>query len=285
MTAKLSVILLATMACSLPAAGKDYDTQPAGNAAAERADSILVEEADSKALIPAELKISELTRDNETLRNALQDAIPFVEASLETGREIINSDLDKAYTTALEEYTERLLRLSSYSEAIDAEAKTLRQFAEIAAEYAVCNEFDRKAYSREMVEDTERRLLDIYDAGAGILNAAQRTQIDSLYVKADNYRGAVEAFDALIKAIDAETEQFRDNQNADKIAGQEVERVIGNSAECINTIKQYRHTAQLLEQYIKELKETPRSSTPEIREAIGNMLNQAPGEEQTNNKQ
>lgn len=273
------------MACSLPAAGKDDDMQPAGNAAAERADSILVEEANSKALIPAELKISELTRDNETLRNALQDAIPFVEASLETGREIINSDLDKAYTTALEEYTERLLRLSSYSEAIDAEAKTLRQFAEIAAEYAVCNEFDRKAYSREMVEDTERRLLDIYDAGAGILNAAQRTQIDSLYVKADNYRGAVEAFDALIKAIDAETEQFRDNQNADKIAGQEVERVIGNSAECINTIKQYRHTAQLLEQYIKELKETPRSSTPEIREAIGNMLNQAPGEEQTNNKQ
>lgn len=285
MTARLPIILSAAMALCLAAEGKDNDRQLTVNAAAEPTDSIGHEACDSTALTLANLRLVELTCENGSLREALQTAIPFVEAGLTSSRGIIHSDLDKVDTEALKGYAEKLQRLSPYSDAVKEEAATMERFAEIADMYRECSGFDNKAYSVAAVEETESTLLEIYDAGKdGLLDEAQKSQIDSLYVKADNYRGAVEAFDSLIKAIDAETEQFRDNKNADKIAGQEIERVMGNSAESIDKIKQYRYTAHLLDLYINELKETPRSTTPAIRDAIGNMLTPIPstGEETTN---
>lgn len=72
--------------------------------------------------------------------------------------------------------------------------------------------FDNKPYSEQLVNDTANGLLELYDNGKGIINEAKGRQIDSLYIKADTYRSAVENFETLIGEIDNQTGQFRDNE-------------------------------------------------------------------------
>lgn len=105
-----------------------------------------------------------------------------------------------------------------------------------------------------------------------MLTGTQSNQIDSLYNRITAYRQATEAFDRLIKDIDAATDSFRDNPKGDNLAKMEIANVTEQNAANIQAIQQFRYLASLYDRYSKELDKTPRSRTEDIRREIGLML-------------
>lgn len=247
-----------------------------GNETAAAADSTGISQAASRELMDAKLKIAELSAENRALQSALDAALPYAEegaASLESCRRAVLDDVD---FKDLDNQLKRLEVLAPYSEKLSGQADQLKKFIDIANAYGECRALFDNAYSAAEVDSVENRLLDIYDAGNGILTEAQLNAIDSLYTKADGYLAAVTEFDKLMKAVDADTEQFRDNEKADKICSQEIERILEENRQNIERIKEYGYISTLFDKYNQELKKDPRSRTPEIRENIGMMLGVAP---------
>ncbi|MDE6198967.1 MAG: hypothetical protein K2G06_03895 [Muribaculaceae bacterium] len=269
------IALTAALACSTSAAAPD-EVATQGNETVAAADSTDMSQATSRELMDAKLKIAELSAQNRALQSALDAALPYAEegaASLESCRRAVLDDVD---FKDLDNQLKRLEVLAPYSEKISGQADQLKKFIDIANAYGECRALFENAYSAAGVDSVENRLLDIYDAGNGILTETQLNAIDSLYTKADGYLAAVTEFDKLMKAVDADTEQFRDNEKADKICAQEIERIMEENRQNIERIKEYGYISTLFDKYNQELKKDPRSRTTEIRENIGMMLGVAP---------
>lgn len=218
-------------------------------------------------------ELMELTEKLAALQDAFDAAFPYAEFC------IMTSDLpigDGGFETVdiaeLEKSTDLLEKLSPYSEAIKSRHDTLVNAAAIVKRYNELTGFDNKPYSEQLVNDTANGLLELYDNGKNIINEAKGAQIDSLYVKADTYRTAVESFAALIVEIDNQTGQFRDNEAADNLCREEIGNVKANSADAIAKINSYRHLSELYKRYITELDKSPRSTTEDIRREIDSML-------------
>lgn len=235
---------------------------------------------DAATILPADSivadngrELMELTEKLAALQDAFDAAFPYAEFC------IMTSDLpigDGGFETVdiaeLEKSTDLLEKLSPYSEAIESRHDTLVNAAAIVKRYNELTGFDNKPYSEQLVNDTANGLLELYDNGKNIINEAKGTQIDSLYIKADTYRSAVESFAALIGEIDNQTGQFRDNEAADNLCREEIGNVKANSANAIAKINSYRYLSELYRIYITELDKSPRSTTEDIRREIGSML-------------
>lgn len=218
-------------------------------------------------------ELMELTEKLAALQDAFDAAFPYAEFC------IMTSDLptgDGGFETVdiaeLEKSTDLLEKLSPYSEAIKSRHDTLVNAAAIVKRYNKLTGFDNKPYSEQLVNDTANGLLELYDNGKNIINETKGAQIDSLYVKADTYRTAVESFAALIGEIDNQTGQFRDNEAADNLCREEIGNVKANSADAIAKINSYRYLSELYRIYITELDKSPRSNTEDIRREIDSML-------------
>lgn len=235
---------------------------------------------DATTILPADSivadngrELMELTEKLAALQDAFDAAFPYAEFC------IMTSDLptgDGGFETVdiaeLEKSTDLLEKLSPYSEAIKSRHDTLVNAAAIVKRYNELTGFDNKPYSEQLVNDTANGLLELYDNGKNIINEAKGTQIDSLYIKADTYRSAVESFAALIREIDNQTGQFRDNEAADNLCREEIGNVKANSANAIAKINSYRYLSELYKRYITELDKSPRSTTEDIRREIDSML-------------
>lgn len=235
---------------------------------------------DAATILPADSivadngrELMELTEKLAALQDAFDAAFPYAEFC------IMTSDLptgDGGFETVdiaeLEKSTDLLEKLSPYSEAIKSRHDTLVNAAAIVKRYNELTGFDNKPYSEQLVNDTANGLLELYDNGKNIINEAKGTQIDSLYIKADTYRSAVESFAALIVEIDNQTGQFRDNEAADNLCREEIGNVKANSANAIAKINSYRYLSELYKRYITELDKSPRSTTEDIRREIDSML-------------
>lgn len=235
---------------------------------------------DSATILPADSivadngrELMELTEKLAALQDAFDAAFPYAEFC------IMTSDLpigDGGFETVdiaeLEKSTDLLEKLSPYSEAIKSRHDTLVNAAAIVKRYNELTGFDNKPYSEQLVNDTANGLLELYDNGKNIINEAKGAQIDSLYIKADTYRSAVESFAALIVEIDNQTGQFRDNEAADNLCREEIGNVKANSADAIAKINSYRYLSEIYRIYITELDKSPRSTTEDIRREIDSML-------------
>lgn len=246
---------------------------------------------DAAAILPTDSivadngrELMELTEKLAALQDAFDAAFPYAEFC------IMTSDLptgDGGFETVdiaeLEKSTALLEKLSPYSEAIKSRRDTLVNAAAIVKRYNELTGFDNKPYSEQLVNDTANGLLELYDNGKGIINEAKGRQIDSLYIKADTYRSAVESFETLIGEIDNQTGQFRDNEAADNLCREEIGNVKANSADAIAKINSYRYLSELYSRYITELDKSPRSTTEDIRREIAAML--APDNDSGNDNQ
>lgn len=236
------------------------------------ADSVATEQPANRELTEAKLKAAKLRAENRSLKNALKAALPYAEDGNHALQACQSVNLDTVDFEMLEGELKNLETLAPYSDKIKSHAESLGKFISIAREYGECRGLFDKPYSQAKTDSVENRLLNIYDAGEGILTEMQFNQIDSLYKKADKYRDAVIEFDNIVKAIDAETEQFRDNEDADKICSQEIERILEESKESMAQIRQYRYISLQFDRYNQELGKNPRSRTPYIRKRIDMML-------------
>lgn len=236
------------------------------------ADSVATEQPANRELTEAKRKAAKLRAENRSLKNALKAALPYAEDGNHALQACQSANLDTVDFEMLEGELKNLETLAPYSDKIRPDAESLGKFISIAREYSECRGLFDKPYSQAKTDSVENRLLNIYDAGKGILTAVQFNQIDSLYKKADKYRDAVIEFDNIVKAIDAETERFRDNEKADRICSQEIERILEERKESIAQIRQYRYISLQFDRYNQELGKNPRSRTQYIRKRIDMML-------------
>jgi len=213
-----------------------------------------------------------MAEQNSSLQKALQAALPFAEQGLAAQREHLATDFDSIDHEYLSGVAETLNALAPYSPAVRKEAKTLDKFLRLSERYRSCTGFDEAPYSVTSVNGILTSLLDIADDGDGILNDRQTAQIDSLYIKAENYSKAVEAFDAIMQDIDTAIGDFRSNPDGDSISRIETAGVLEKNAERTGIINSYRYMAELYKKYIAELDKTPRSTTEDIRREIAAML-------------
>lgn len=215
-------------------------------------------------------------REYKELQNVIQILMPYAEQGFKAQTLDANADFDHIDTQKLTKQSKTLEMLSPYSKVLKAQSDTFNTFLKIVVDYAKCNEFDNKKYSKELVSATEYKLIDMYDKGEKILNQLQQAQIDSLYIKVGNYRAAVETFETLIQDIDLAVGQFRDNPKGDKISAIEIENVLTSSEAKIGQIKSYRYLGVLYEKYVEELGKNPRSLTEAVRNEIATMLSKTP---------
>ena len=215
-------------------------------------------------------------REYKELQNVIQILMPYAEEGFKAQTLDANADFDHIDTQKLTKQSKTLEMLSPYSKVLKAQSDMLNTFLKIVVDYAKCNEFDNKKYSKELVSATEYQLIDMYDKGEKILNQLQQAQIDSLYIKVGNYRVAVETFETLIQDIDLAVGQFRDNPKGDKISAIEIKNVLTSSEAKIGQIKSYRYLGVLYEKYVEELGKNPRSLTEAVRNEIATMLSKTP---------
>lgn len=218
-------------------------------------------------------------REYKELQNVIQIVMPYAEQGFKVQTLDDNADFDHIDTQKLTKDSKTLEKLSPYSKALKAQSDTLNTFLKIVVDYAKCNEFDNKKYSKELVSATEYQLINMYDKGEKILNHLQQAQIDSLYIKVGNYRVAVETFESIIQDIDVAVGQFRDNPKGDKISAIEIENVLTSSEAKIGKIKSYRYLGVLYDKYVEELGKNPLSLTETVRNEITTMLGKAPSPE------
>lgn len=245
-------------------------TATSDSEAAAKTDSVTVAATDSAAIPMTDSLL--LAVENQRLTEALLTAIPFAEAGIIGDRSCINASFDKIDSEAIEAKIAAIAPLEAYSEKIAAHSDTLSRFMELARTYAECADFDRKPYSKEYVDDVQAKLIDIYSEGNGILNRTQQDQINSLYEWTNAYADAVDAFDGIIREIDESIAPVRDNKDGDKLCANEIGRVLEASDDARSRIADYRYLASLLSRFEKELKASPRSMTPQIREELDHML-------------
>ncbi len=236
------------------------------------ADSVTTEQPANRELTEAKRKAAKLRAENRSLWNALKAALPYAEDGNHALQACQSVNLDTVDFEMLEGELKNLETLAPYSDKIKSHAESLGKFISIAREYDECRGLFDMPYSQAKTDSVENNLLNIYDAGEGILTEIQFNQIDSLYKKADKYRDAVIEFDNIVKAIDAETEQFRDNEKADRICSQEIERILEERKEGIAQIRGYKYISSRFDMYNHELGKNPRSRTPDIRKRIDMML-------------
>lgn len=217
-------------------------------------------------------EVRTLSDDNRTMQAALTAALPYAEAGIKSHQSFRDTDFDSADLDALKRESTELRSLAPYSDAIKAQADTIDLFISITGIYRQTRDFDTQPFSDTLTGDAEKNIFAIIDAAGAMLTEIQSDQIDSLYNRISAYRQATEAFDRLIKDIDAATDSFRDNPKGDNLAKMEIANVKEQNAENIQTIQQFRYLASLYDRYSKELDKTPRSRTEDIRSEIGFML-------------
>lgn len=227
-------------------------------------------------------EVRTLTDDNRTMQAALTAALPYAEAGIKSHQSFRDTDFDSADLDALKRESTELRSLAPYSDAIKAQADTIDLFISITGIYRQTRDFDTQPFSDSLTGDAEKNIFAIIDAAGGMLTEIQSNQIDSLYNRISAYRQATEAFDRLIKDIDAATDSFRDNPKGDNLARMEIANVKEQNAANIQAIQQFRYLAALYDRYSKELDKAPRSRTEDIREEIGRMLgsDNTPGAEE-----
>ncbi len=217
-------------------------------------------------------EVRTLSDDNRTMQAALTAALPYAEAGIKSHQSFRDTDFDSADLNALKRESTELRSLAPYSDVIKAQADTIDLFISITGMYRQSRDFDTQPFSDSLIGDAEKNIFAIIDAGGGMLTEIQSNQIDSLYNRISAYRQATEAFDRLIKDIDAATDSFRDNPKGDNLAKMEIANVKEQNAENIQAIQKFRYLASLYDRYSKELDKTPRSRTEDIRMEIGRML-------------
>lgn len=217
-------------------------------------------------------EVKTLSDDNLTMQAALTAALPYAEAGIKSHQSFRDTDFDSADLNALKKESMELRSLAPYSTAIKAQADTIDMFISITGMYRQSRDFDTQPFSDSLIGNAEKNIFAIIDAAGGMLTGTQSNQIDSLYNRITAYRQATEAFDRLIKDIDAATDSFRDNPKGDNLAKMEIANVTEQNAANIQTIQQFRYLASLYDRYSKELDKTPRSRTEDIRREIGLML-------------
>lgn len=272
--AKISILLLTITATSYDVSAEDTlsanDTHVLDSIALAQANNEI--ESLRKEVENLKVKAGNQEREYQELQKVMQIVMPYAEDGFKAETFENTTDFDNIDTQKLTKQSKTLEKIIPYSKALKAKSDTLNSFLKIVVEYAKCNEFDNKKYSKELVSATENQLIEIYDKGDKILNQLQKAQIDSLYIRVGNYRVAVETYDNLIQDIDAAVGQFRDNPKGDKISAIEIENILASSEEKIGQIKSYRYLGVLYERYIEELGENPRSLTESIRSEIATML-------------
>lgn len=217
-------------------------------------------------------EVRTLSDDNRTMQAALTTALPYAEAGIKSHQSFRDTDFDSADLDALKRESTELRSLAPYSDAIKAQADTIDLFISITGIYRQTRDFDTQPFSDSLIGNAEKNIFAIIDAAGGMLTGTQSNQIDSLYNRITAYRQATEAFDRLIKDIDAATDSFRDNPKGDNLAKMEIANVTEQNAANIQAIQQFRYLASLYDRYSKELDKTPRSRTEDIRSEIGFML-------------
>lgn len=280
LTASLLTISAATAGANATTTVPTADDASTDSIAAEASPTAEEKLAEANALIEKltaeknalKREVRTLSDDNRTMQAALTAALPYAEAGIESHQSFRGTDFDSADLDALKRESTELRSLAPYSDAIKAQADTIDLFISITGMYRQSRDFDTQPFSDSLIGDAEKNIFAIIDAGGGMLTEIQSDQIDSLYNRISAYRQATEAFDRLIKDIDAATDSFRDNPKGDNLAKMEIANVKEQNAENIQTIRQFRYLASLYDRYSKELDKTPRSRTEDIRREIGRML-------------
>ena len=264
MNTKLLILLAALAPAGFHAVA---DETVAENVAVEEVADVTVSEEPQAGEATAEAGDSE----REALLQALRAAIPFAEAGITVDRSCLAAPLDKVDLTAVNNRIDAVAPLVPYSDKIKSYADMLRQFKDISQAFANCREFDTKPYSMAMVDSVQGVLLNIYETGEEILSPSQKDGINALYERAGAYQLAVATFDSLLKAVDDEIDMFRAKDDGDKLCANEIERILKEREADIAAIKEYRYLSQLIDRYSKELSDSPRSLTPDIRDELARM--------------
>lgn len=280
LTASLLTISAATADANATTTVPTADDASTDSIAAEASPTAEEKLAEANALIEKltaeknalKREVKTLSDDNLTMQAALTAALPYAEAGIKSHQSFRDTDFDSADLNALKKESTELRSLAPYSTAIKAQADTIDMFISITGMYRQSRDFDTQPFSDSLIGNAEKNIFAIIDAAGGMLTGTQSNQIDSLYNRITAYRQATEAFDRLIKDIDAATDSFRDNPKGDNLAKMEIANVKEQNAENIQAIQQFRYLASLYDRYSKELDKTPRSRTEDIRREIGLML-------------
>lgn len=280
LTASLLTISAATADANATTTVPTADDASTDSIAAEASPTAEEKLAEANALIEKltaeknalKREVKTLSDDNLTMQAALTAALPYAEAGIKSHQSFRDTDFDSADLNALKKESMELRSLAPYSTAIKAQADTIDMFISITGMYRQSRDFDTQPFSDSLIGNAEKNIFAIIDAAGGMLTGTQSNQIDSLYNRITAYRQATEAFDRLIKDIDAATDSFRDNPKGDNLAKMEIANVTEQNAANIQTIQQFRYLASLYDRYSKELDKTPRSRTEDIRREIGLML-------------
>lgn len=280
LTASLLTISAATADANATTTVPTADDASTDSIAAEASPTAEEKLAEANALIEKltaeknalKREVKTLSDDNLTMQAALTAALPYAEAGIKSHQSFRDTDFDSADLNALKKESTELRSLAPYSTAIKAQADTIDMFISITGMYRQSRDFDTQPFSDSLIGNAEKNIFAIIDAAGGMLTGTQSNQIDSLYNRITAYRQATEAFDRLIKDIDAATDSFRDNPKGDNLAKMEIANVTEQNAANIQAIQQFRYLASLYDRYSKELDKTPRSRTEDIRREIGLML-------------
>lgn len=280
LTASLLTISAATAGANATTTVPTADDASTDSIAAEASPTAEEKLAEANALIEKltaeknalKREVRTLSDDNLTMQAALTAALPYAEAGIKSHQSFRDTDFDSADLNALKKESTELRSLAPYSTAIKAQADTIDMFISITGMYRQSRDFDTQPFSDSLIGNAEKNIFAIIDAAGGMLTGTQSNQIDSLYNRITAYRQATEAFDRLIKDIDAATDSFRDNPKGDNLAKMEIANVTEQNAANIQAIQQFRYLASLYDRYSKELDKTPRSRTEDIRREIGLML-------------
>lgn len=280
LTASLLTISAATADANATTTVPTADDASTDSIAAEASPTAEEKLAEANALIEKltaeknalKREVKTLSDDNLTMQAALTAALPYAEAGIKSHQSFRDTDFDSADLNALKKESMELRSLAPYSTAIKAQADTIDMFISITGMYRQSRDFDTQPFSDSLIGNAEKNIFAIIDAAGGMLTGTQSNQIDSLYNRITAYRQATEAFDRLIKDIDAATDSFRDNPKGDNLAKMEIANVTEQNAANIQAIQQFRYLASLYDRYSKELDKTPRSRTEDIRREIGLML-------------
>ncbi len=280
LTASLLTISAATADANATTTVPTADDASTDSIAAEASPTAEEKLAEANALIEKltaeknalKREVKTLSDDNLTMQAALTAALPYAEAGIKSHQSFRDTDFDSADLNALKRESTELRSLAPYSDAIKAQADTIDMFISITGMYRQSRDFDTQPFSDSLIGNAEKNIFAIIDAAGGMLTGTQSNQIDSLYNRITAYRQATEAFDRLIKDIDAATDSFRDNPKGDNLAKMEIANVTEQNAANIQAIQQFRYLASLYDRYSKELDKTPRSRTEDIRREIGLML-------------
>lgn len=280
LTASLLTISAATADANATTTVPTADDASTDSIAAEASPTAEEKLAEANALIEKltaeknalKREVKTLSDDNLTMQAALTAALPYAEAGIKSHQSLRDTDFDSADLNALKKESMELRSLAPYSTAIKAQADTIDMFISITGMYRQSRDFDTQPFSDSLIGNAEKNIFAIIDAAGGMLTGTQSNQIDSLYNRITAYRQATEAFDRLIKDIDAATDSFRDNPKGDNLAKMEIANVTEQNAANIQAIQQFRYLASLYDRYSKELDKTPRSRTEDIRREIGLML-------------